>query len=68
MFTLNGERYFSVKEAAEQLGVPVHSLRYWTKKGYYHPARHPISNSRLFTPEDIKALQAKLREGQESLE
>ena len=50
------EIYFSIKEAAEILGVSTLSLRNWDKSGKFPAQRHPMNNYRVYklsTLEDV---------------
>ena len=42
------ELYFSIKEAAEILGVSPLTLRNWDKSGKFKAARHPMNNYRVY--------------------
>ena len=42
------EIYFSIKEAAEILGVTPLTLRNWDKAGKFRPQRHPMNNYRVY--------------------
>lgn len=42
------EIYFSIKEAAEILGVSPLTLRNWDKSGKFKAARHPMNNYRVY--------------------
>lgn len=42
------EIYFSIKEAAEILGVSTLTLRNWDKSGKFRPQRHPMNNYRVY--------------------
>jgi len=43
------EIYFSIKEAAEILGVSSLTLRNWDKSGKFPAQRHPMNNYRVLT-------------------
>ncbi|MEK7194579.1 MAG: MerR family DNA-binding transcriptional regulator [Patescibacteria group bacterium] len=43
------EIYFSIKEAAEILGVTPLTLRNWDKSGKFPARRHPMNNYRVYT-------------------
>lgn len=50
------EIYFSIKEAAEILGVSALTLRNWDKSGKFPAQRHPMNNYRVYklsTLEDV---------------
>ena len=42
------EIYFSIKEAAEILGVSPLTLRNWDKSGKFRASRHPMNNYRVY--------------------
>lgn len=42
------EIYFSIKEAAEILGVSPLTLRNWDKSGKFRANRHPMNNYRVY--------------------
>jgi DNA-binding transcriptional MerR regulator len=42
------EIYFSVKEAAEILGVTPLTMRNWDKSGKFPAQRHPMNNYRVY--------------------
>ncbi len=42
------EVYFSIKEAAEILGVTPLTLRNWDKSGKFRASRHPMNNYRVY--------------------
>jgi DNA-binding transcriptional MerR regulator len=42
------EIYFSIKEAAEILGVTPLTLRNWDKSGKFPASRHPMNNYRVY--------------------
>jgi len=42
------EVYFSIKEAAEILGVSPLTLRNWDKSGKFPAQRHPMNNYRVY--------------------
>lgn len=45
---MSKEVYFSIKEAAEILGVSPLTLRNWDKSGKFKAARHPMNNYRVY--------------------
>ena len=42
------EIYYSIKEAAEVLGVSPHTLRNWDRSGKFKAQRHPMNNYRVY--------------------
>ena len=45
---MEDEIYFSIKEAAEILGVTPLTLRNWDKSGKFPANRHPMNNYRVY--------------------
>ena len=45
---MSKEIYFTIKEAAEILGVSPLTLRNWDKSGKFHAQRHPMNNYRVY--------------------
>ncbi len=50
------EIYFSVKEAAEILGVSALTLRNWDKSGKFPASRHPMNNYRIYKRSALERL------------
>lgn len=48
------EIYFSIKEAAEILGVSPLTLRNWDKSGKFPAQRHPMNNYRVYKYSSIE--------------
>lgn len=48
------EIYFSIKEAAEILGVSPLTLRNWDKSGKFPAQRHPMNNYRVYKLSTLK--------------
>jgi len=57
------KKYLTIKEAAEILGVTPLTLRNWDKSGKFSPARHPISNYRIYKREEIEELIKEIEAG-----
>jgi len=57
--------YLTVKDAAEFLGVAPSSPRNWGAAGKIPEYRHPINNSRLYRPADLKKVIRRLRRAAE---
>lgn len=53
------EIYFSIKEAANILGVSPLTLRNWDKSGKFHAQRHPMNNYRVYK---LSALEGIIRD------
>ena len=47
------ERYFTIKQAAQILGVTPLTLRNWDKKGILAAYRNPVNNYRLYRYADV---------------
>lgn len=50
------EIYFSIKEAAEILGVSPLTLRNWDKSGKFKAKRHPMNNYRVYTLSSLEKI------------
>lgn len=48
------EVYFSIKEAAEIMGVSPLTLRNWDKSGKFRAQRHPMNNYRVYKLSDLE--------------
>lgn len=55
-----GEKYLTIKDACERLGVSPNTLRSWGGNGKVQEYRHPINNYRLYRREDIEELRARI--------
>ncbi len=53
------EIYFSIKEAADILGVSALTLRNWDKSGKFKAQRHPMNNYRVYK---LSALEEIIRD------
>lgn len=53
------EIYFSIKEAANILGVSPLTLRNWDKSGKFKAQRHPMNNYRVYK---LSALEEIIRD------
>ena len=51
------ERFLTVGEAADELGVTPATLRNWDKAGKLTPRRHPMNRYRLYAETDLEALK-----------
>jgi len=47
-------RYITIKQAAEILGVSTLTLRNWDNSGKFRAGRHPISNYRVYEIIDLE--------------
>ncbi len=48
------DRYFSIKEAAEVLGVSPLTLRNWDRSGKFKAQRHPMNNYRVYRSSSLE--------------
>ena len=48
------EVYFSIKEAAEILGVTPLTLRNWDSAGKFKAKRHPMNNYRVYSQSSLE--------------
>jgi len=48
------QKYLTIKQAAEFLGVSPLTLRNWDKKGKLVAARNPINNYRVYSITDLE--------------
>ncbi|HOV32874.1 MAG TPA: MerR family transcriptional regulator [Candidatus Hydrogenedens sp.] len=52
------EKIYTIKYVSEQTGVPISRIRQWEKKiKKLKPKRHPKTNWRFYTDEDIKTVR-----------
>ncbi len=51
-------KVYTIKEVSELTGIPIYKIRQWEKKiKKLKPKRHPKTNWRFYTDEDIKTLR-----------
>ncbi len=55
----NGERIFSISEAARELGLSADWLRQGERRGALPPARRGKNGHRYYTPEDLERLHRR---------
>lgn len=55
------EKYYSIAEAAEIIGVNKETLRRWDNSGKFPSSRHPINNYRVYNAEKIDAFVKELQ-------
>ena len=60
---MSKEIYFSIKEAAEILGVSTLTLRNWDKSGKFRASRHPMNNYRVYKMSDIEEVIGDIEGG-----
>ncbi|HOQ33353.1 MAG TPA: MerR family transcriptional regulator [Candidatus Hydrogenedens sp.] len=52
------DKVYTIKEVSELTGVPIYKIRQWEKQiKKLKPKRHPKTNWRFYTDEDIKTLR-----------
>lgn len=57
------EIYFSIKEAAEILGVTPLTLRNWDKSGKFTASRHPMNNYRVYKLSGLEKIIEDIENG-----
>ncbi|MBI1974265.1 MAG: MerR family DNA-binding transcriptional regulator [Candidatus Zambryskibacteria bacterium] len=57
------ELYFSIKEAAQILGVSPLTLRNWDKSGKFRASRHPMNNYRVYKLSALEDIIADIEGG-----
>jgi DNA-binding transcriptional MerR regulator len=57
------EIYFSIKEAADILGVTPLTLRNWDKSGKFKAQRHPMNNYRVYKLSSIEKVIDDIENG-----
>jgi site-specific DNA-methyltransferase (adenine-specific) len=57
------EVYFSIKEAAEILGVTTLTLRNWDKSGKFKASRHPMNNYRVYKLSALEEIVQDIESG-----
>lgn len=50
------EKYYTISEVAELLGVSTQTLRRWDKNGKFNSSRHPINNYRVYSEDQVNIL------------
>ncbi len=54
------EKFLTVSEAANKIGVSSATLRRWDKLGKFESFRHPINNYRVYDEDSINALKSEI--------
>lgn len=57
-------KFVSIKEASEMLGVSKLTLRNWDRDGKLHALRHPINNYRVYHIDSINKILNKIESGE----
>ncbi len=55
------EKYYSIAEAAEKIGINKETLRRWDKSGKFPSSRHPINNYRVYSSETVDSFIKELQ-------
>jgi len=55
MFLMDKEKYYSISEAADSLGISTQTLRRWDNSGKFRSKRHPINNYRVYTESQLNS-------------
>ena len=55
------DKFISISEAAEIIGVNRETLRRWDKSGKFPSSRNPINNYRVYTVNQISLLVKELK-------
>lgn len=63
----NQQRLWTIKDAAEYLGVTPNTLRNWEASGKLKPKRHPINNYRYYDPDELESLLESIQSNNEWL-
>ncbi len=63
MPAINNKKFYTIKEAADFLGVTPLTLRNWDRNGKFLAGRHPISNYRIYKIEHLEALSKEIDSG-----
>ena len=58
------EIYFTIKEAAEILGVSPLTLRNWDKSGKFPAQRHPMNNYRVYKLSSLEKIIEDIESGE----
>ena len=58
---INLKNYFSIKQAAEFLGVSSETLRRWDNAKKLKSYRHPINKYRLYKKKDLEGFLKKIK-------
>lgn len=54
------EKYLTIGQAAESLGISSGTLRRWDKSGRFPSSRHPINNYRIYPTDQVNSLKEQL--------
>lgn len=59
--------FMSISEAAEVLGVAATTLKRWHRNGKIPVTQDPLTNTRMYSPEDIERIKVFILENQTNL-
>lgn len=62
------KRYYTIKEAAELIGVTPLTLRNWDRLGKFRARRNPLNNYRVYKAEDLELFFRKMEGGGTTLD
>lgn len=62
------KRYYTIKEAANLIGVTPLTLRNWDKQGKFRAKRNPINNYRVYKSEDLEIFLRRMEGGGTTLD
>lgn len=62
------KRYYSIKEAADLIGVTPLTMRNWDKQGKFRAKRNPINNYRVYKTEDLEIFLRRMEGGGTTLD
>ena len=62
------KRYYSIKEAADLIGVTPLTMRNWDKQGKFRAKRNPINNYRVYKTEDLEIFLRRMESGGTTLD
>ena len=62
------KRYYTVKEAADLIGVTPLTMRNWDKQGKFRAKRNPVNNYRVYKTEDLEIFLRRMEGGGTTLD
>lgn len=61
------DKYVTIKQAAEILGVTPLTLRNWDKSGRFPARRHPMNNYRVYKLDDLEKVFMNIETGETTM-